>query len=171
MIPGTQGPPTALNGVRGRILCQNLRQTPQTHATEPTATNPPSTATSPPAPTSPPASTLEAEQTSPPAPPAPAEPTLPAEPVLGVNLLPNPSFEEGHYNQNGVPELQLPNKWRLEWDEGPTGLGNEAWDYFVRPEVRVLSTAFLPPEEHPLYIYNGQHTSFIFNYRYFYYWG
>ena len=47
---------------------------------------------------------------------------------------------------------------RLEWDEGPTGVGNAAWDYFVRPEVRVLSTAFLPPEEHGIYIYNGQHT-------------
>ena len=128
-----------------------------TETLEPTATNPPPAATSPPAPTSPPASTSEAVPTAPPAPPA-AEPTLAAEPVLGVNLLPNPSFEEGHYNQNGVPELQLPNKWRLEWDEGPTGLGNAAWDYFVRPEVRVLSTAFLPPEEHGLYVYNGQHT-------------
>jgi hypothetical protein len=129
-----------------------------TETAESTATNPPPSATSPPAPTSPPASTSEAVPTSPPAPPPAAEPTLAAEPVLGVNLLPNPSFEEGHYNQNGVPELQLPNKWRLEWDEGPTGLGNAAWDYFVRPEVRVLSTAFLPPEEHGLYVYNGQHT-------------
>ena len=121
---------------------------------EPTATDAPPTATAPPAPTSPPAA--EAQPTSPP--PPPAEPTSAAEPVLGVNLLPNPSFEEGHYNQDGIPELQLPVKWRLEWDEGPTGVGNAAWDYFVRPEVRVLSTAFLPPEEHGIYIYNGQHT-------------
>jgi len=76
--------------------------------------------------------------------------------------MPNGSFEEGHYNQNGVPELQLPNKWRLEWDEGPTGLGNESWDNYVRPEARVLSTAFLPPHEHNLYIYNGQHTVKVF---------
>ena len=134
-------------------------ETPEATATEtpePTATNPPPTATSQPAPTSPPAAPVEPQPTSPP--PPPAEATAPAEPVLGVNLLPNPSFEEGHYNQNGIPELQLPNKWRLEWDEGPTGMGNAAWDYFVRPEVRVLSTAFLPPEEHGLYIYNGQHT-------------
>lgn len=130
-----------------------------TETPEATATKPPPTATSPPLPTSPPAPSTEPEPTLPPAPAPPAaEPTLPADPVLGVNLLPNPSFEEGHYNQNGVPELQLPNKWRLEWDEGPTGLGNEAWDNYVRPEVRVLSTAFLPPEEHSLYVYNGQHT-------------
>lgn len=137
---------------------------------EPTATAEPPTATSSPVPASPLNPTASpvpaAEDPSQPeatAPPPPtAESAPPAEPVLGVNLLPNPSFEEGHYNQNGVPELQLPNKWRLEWDEGPTGLGSEAWDYYVRPEARVLSTAFLPPEEHALYVYNGQHTVKIF---------
>jgi hypothetical protein len=77
-------------------------------------------------------------------------------------LLPNGSFEEGHYNQNGVAELQLPNGWRIEWEEGPTGFGEQKWDVYVRPEARVLSTAFLPPEEHNLYIYNGQHTVKIF---------
>ena len=121
-----------------------------TATTEPTATLPPSK-TPAPVPTSPPAPALPA-----------APPTLPPEPVLGVNLIPNGSFEEGHYNQNGVPELQLPNGWRLEWDEGPTGFGDASWDVYVRPEARVLSTAFLPPEEHGLYIYNGQHTIKIF---------
>ncbi len=127
---------------------------------EPTETAQP-VATLPPAPTA--APTEPAAETSPTAPPPvdqplAEEPSAAAEPVLGVNLLPNGSFEEGHYNQDGVPELQLPVKWRLEWSEAPTGLGTEAWDVFVRPEVRVLSTAFLPPEEHPLYIFNGQHT-------------
>ncbi len=137
---------------------------------EPTATVEPPTVTASPLPVkplpptaSPEPAVQEPTEPQPTAPPPPtAEPAAPAEPVLGVNLLANPSFEEGHYNQNGVPELQLPNKWRLEWDEGPTGLGTEAWDYYVRPEARVLSTAFLPPEEHPLYVYNGQHTVKIF---------
>ena len=138
-----------------------------TDTAEPTAANTPQstetvapTKTVAPAPTSPPAPATPAEPAAPPEPPAP--PTVPPEPVLGVNLLPNGSFEEGHYNQNGVPELQLPNGWRLEWDEGPTGFGTESWDVFVRPEARVLSTAFLPPEEHGLYIYDGQHTVKIF---------
>ena len=125
--------------------------TPEPTATdtpEPTATAPPPTETRPPAATS--------------IPVEPAPPTLAPEPVLGVNLMPNGSFEEGHYNQNGVPELQLPNGWRIEWDEGATGVGNETWDNYVRPEVRVLSTAFLPPEEHPLYIYDGQYTLKVF---------
>ena len=124
-----------------------------TNTAEPTATLSP-TNTPAPEPTLPPAQAA----TSPPE----APPTIPPEPVLGANLLPNGSFEEGHYNQNGVPELQLPNGWRLEWVEGPTGFGSEKWDVYVRPEARVLSTAFLPPEEHGLYIYNGQHTVKIF---------
>lgn len=122
---------------------------------EPTSTDTPEpTATLAPTNTPAPAST------SPPEPAAP--PTTPPEPVLGVNLLPNGSFEEGHYNQNGVPELQLPNGWRIEWDEGPTGYGTASYDVYVRPEARVLSTAFLPPEEHGIYIYNGSHTVKIF---------
>ncbi|MEZ4517319.1 MAG: hypothetical protein R3C44_10950 [Chloroflexota bacterium] len=69
---------------------------------------------------------------------------MPDNPVLGVNLLPNPSFEEGHWNQDGIPELQLPNGWRLEYEQGATGFGGEVWDVYVRPETRVLSSAFLP---------------------------
>lgn len=99
-----------------------------------------------------------------PAPPPQATPApapAPA-PETGANLLPNWSFEEGWYNQNGIPELQLPNQWRLEYDQGDNPFGNEPWSDWVRPETRVLSTAFLPEEEHDLYIYNGQHTVKIF---------
>ena len=148
-------------------------ETPEPTATESTTptTEPTATATDvPPSPTSPPptappvtavpATAAPVQPTAVPQPETP--PTAPPEPQLGANLLPNPSFEEGHYNQNGVPELQLPVQWRLEWDEGPTGVGDAAWDVYVRPEARVLSTAFLPPEEHNLYIYNGQNTVKIF---------
>ncbi|UCC50266.1 MAG: hypothetical protein JSV68_14270 [Anaerolineaceae bacterium] len=156
--PATWTPePTETVAPTNTAVPTNTREQP-TETPEPTATNTPKpTATDTPEPTAtelPPTETPLPLPTSPPA----APPTLPPEPVLGVNLIPNGSFEEGHYNQDGIPELQLPNRWRLEWDEGPTGVGNASWDNYVRPEVRVLSTAFLPPEEHPLYIYNGQHT-------------
>lgn len=149
-------PTSTIRPTNTTVAATETAEATATGTAEPTVTNAPPTVTPPPAPTSVPPAATETQPTLPP--PPPAEPTLAAEPVLGVNLLPNPSFEEGHYNQDGVPELQLPVKWRLEWDEGPTGVGNAAWDYFVRPEVRVLSTAFLPPEEHGIYIYNGQHT-------------
>jgi hypothetical protein len=124
--------------------------TPESTPTETATPTRTASPTSPPQPTRPPA-------TRPPAPPGPVDPA-----TLGGNLLPNPSFEEGHYNQNGVAELQLPNGWRVEWDEGNTGFGNQVWDVYVRPETRVLSTAFLPPAEHPLFIFDGSHTVKIF---------
>ena len=109
------------------------------------------------APTLPPATT---GPTRPPATAAP--PTLPPDPVLGENLLPNPSFEGGHYLQNNVAELQLPEGWRADYQEGPTGFGGQTWDVYVRPEIRVLSMAALPPQEHGLYIFDGSQTVKIF---------
>lgn len=106
--------------------------------------------------------------------PAPAQPAATPTPVppptatpvpqvaTGVNLLRNGSFEEGHYNQSGVAELQLPNHWAFEWDEGNTGFGNESWDVWIRPETRVLSKPFIPPQEHGLYFFNGENTVKIF---------
>ncbi len=95
--------------------------------------------------------------------PAPQPTATPVPQVAsGTNLLKNGSFEEGHYNQNGVPELQLPNNWGFEWDEGNTGFGNEKWDVWIRPETRVLSKAFIPSNEHGLYFFNGEHTVKIF---------
>lgn len=100
-----------------------------------------------------------------PTPPPAAEilPTaIPANPILGENLLPNSSFEDGHYNMNGIPELQLPVGWVFEWDESQTGFGSESWDVYLRPETRVLSKNFLPDAEHSLFIFDGAHTIKIF---------
>jgi hypothetical protein len=94
--------------------------------------------------------------------PATAVPTISANPVLGGNILPNGSFEQGHYNKDGIPELQLPNNWLIEWDEGPTGFGDQVWDVYVRPETRVLQDIYLPDYEHALYIWDGTHTVKIF---------
>jgi hypothetical protein len=91
--------------------------------------------------------------------PVPAGPTAVA---AGSNLLLNPSFEGGWYHINGIPELQIPAEWQLDWEEGPNPLDADPWNRFVRPEVRVLPTAFLPPAEWPLYIWDGEQTVKIF---------
>jgi len=70
----------------------------------------------------------------------------------------NHSFEGGHYNLNGLAELQVPNGWRLEWREGPNNFGTHDF----RPETRVLSGIFLPPNERPMFIFDGWHTFKVF---------
>ena len=36
----------------------------------------------------------------------------------GPNLLQNPGFEEGHYNQSGISEITVPNGWKMHWLDG-----------------------------------------------------
>ena len=58
--------------------------------------------------------------------------------------------------------MQLPEGWRADFQESPTGFGGQTWDVYVRPEIRVLSMAALPPQEHSLYIFDGSQTVKIF---------
>ncbi len=105
---------------------------------------------------------------TPPPTPTPTETATPtatstlAPVVAGRNLLPNPSFEEGWDHPNGEPELQIPNRWRLEFDEGTNSLDPDPWNRWVRPEVRVLNPDFLPPQEHRLFIWDGRQTVKVF---------
>lgn len=98
--------------------------------------------------------------TNPPAPlptVAPPPPTV-APPPSGANLLNNGSFEGGWYHPGNLPELQIPNGWLFEWDEGPTGFGSQPWDVWLRPEVRVLPSSQLPPHEQNQFIFDGNQT-------------
>jgi hypothetical protein len=134
-----------------------------TDTAEPTATDTaiPATATAVP-PTEPPPPAPAQPTAPPPPPPTEPPPPPPAEPVLGVNILPNSSFEEGWYHMFGVPELQLPNGWTFGWEEGPTGFGGQPWDVWVRPETRVLPYFQLPEHERSLFIRNGDYTIKMF---------
>lgn len=78
------------------------------------------------------------------------------------NFLPNGSFEGGWYHLNGSPELQIPNDWVFEWDEGANYLDPDPWNNFVRPEVRVLPSLFLPAAEHETFIWDGDQTVKVF---------
>lgn len=93
---------------------------------------------------------------NPPAPPPPSPTIVP--PPTGANLFNNGSFEGGWYHPGNLPELQIPNGWLFEWDEGPTGFGSAPWDVWLRPEVRVLPAAQLPPHEQNLFIFDGNQT-------------
>ncbi|MGB1252630.1 MAG: LysM peptidoglycan-binding domain-containing protein [Candidatus Promineifilaceae bacterium] len=119
-----------------------------TATAEPIATNEPTTI----APTAT-ATTPLPTATTPPLPTATTPPT-----VGGANLLSNGSFEGGHYNLNGLAELQVPTDWRLQWTEGPNDFGTNDF----RPETRVLSEIYLPPHERPMFIFDGSYTFKVF---------
>ena len=116
-----------------------------------------------PSPTPPPTATNPSQPTPVPPPPTSAPPS-PTPPVIAAapNLLPNGSFEAGWYNHNGIPELQVPDQWRLEWEAGANPLDPDPWNAYVRPESMVLSRAFLPAFEHPLFVWDGNQTVKIF---------
>lgn len=92
--------------------------------------------------------------------PRPTE-TATSPPTIGGNLLPNPSFEEGWYHIDGIPELQVANQWQLSWEAGPNPLDEDPAPW-VRPEARVLPPDFLPADEHDLFIWDGRQTVKIF---------
>ncbi|MAT97672.1 MAG: hypothetical protein CL608_11055 [Anaerolineaceae bacterium] len=83
-------------------------------------------------------------------------------PSLGPNLLSNASFEQGWYHLNGAPELQIPEGWQFTFKEGTNQLDPDPWNVWVPPETRVLSSAFLPPDEHDLFIWDGDQTVKVF---------
>ena len=97
-----------------------------------------------------------------PEPPAPDPPPPPAAPPAqpSVNLLPNPSFEGGYYHINGLPELQAPNHWTMEFDDGIPAPGTGIT--MLRPESRVLAKAEIPAHEHPLFFWNGDWSIKVF---------
>ncbi len=84
--------------------------------------------------------------------PAPSQPAVP----VGVNILPNGSFEEDWYFFQGVSEWQLPNGWSMSADEGsnPVGSGGR----YFRPEIRLLSRPDLPPNEQGMFVFDGLKT-------------
>jgi hypothetical protein len=94
-------------------------------------------------------------------------------PIPGaLNLLTNPSFEEGWYHPTPyISEIQIPVQWRFGWIEGPNPLDSNPQNKFVRPESRLLKADLLPPEEHDLFIWDGEWTVKIFKgYGALYFW-
>lgn len=77
-----------------------------------------------------------------------------------ANLLTNPGFEEGHYNQNNIAEITVPNGWRMHWVDGqpfPGSNGNAA-----RPETVVWNIKDAPPNEQTLFFRDGSYALKIF---------
>lgn len=77
-----------------------------------------------------------------------------------VNLLANPSFEDGYFFQDGIPELAVPNGWRMYYlDNAPFdgSAGNAA-----RPETVVWYIGDAPANEQSLFFRHGSYALKIF---------
>ncbi len=134
---------------------------------QPTAPLPTNTPTRPPTETPTLEATFTPEIPASPTPEATATPNIQTTPIAPPtssrpNLLPNPSFEEGWYHFNGIPELQIPNRWTLEWQVGLNELDPDPWNSYFRPESRLLNGDFLPASEHAIFIWDGDYTVKIF---------
>jgi LysM repeat protein len=79
---------------------------------------------------------------------------------LGPNLLVNPSFEEGHYNQDGISEITVPNGWRMHWSNGEFIFGGE-WPS-ARPETVVWNSLGGIPEGEEIFWRDGIYTMKVF---------
>ena len=84
--------------------------------------------------------------------PAAAVAAAPAAP--GANLFKNGDFE-GDWYFYLYNELQVPTGWQLATDEGPNTLNPGSGGLFNRPEVRVVGTNQLPPNEWDWFVRNG----------------
>lgn len=87
------------------------------------------------------------------------QPTVQAQ-DLGPNLLVNPGFEEGHYNQDGIAEITVPNGWRMHWSNNERIFGGEYPT--ARPETVVWNIAGAPAHEAGVFWRDGIYTVKIF---------
>ena len=79
----------------------------------------------------------------------------------GPNLLKNPGFEEGHYNQDGIVEITVPNGWRMHWSNGESNIF-DGYAETARPETVVWNIAGAPDDEKSLFWKDGIYTVKIF---------
>ena len=85
---------------------------------------------------------------------------LPAQAQSGPNLLENPGFEAGHYFQDGIAKITVPNGWRMYWSNEELIFGGE-WKT-TRPETVVWNIIDSPPSE-SYYWKDGVYTMKVFN--------
>lgn len=79
---------------------------------------------------------------------------------LGPNLLVNPGFEEGHYNQDGIAQITVPNGWRMHWSNEEKIFGGEYPT--IRPDTVVWNVSGAPANEAGVFWRDGVYTAKIF---------
>lgn len=78
------------------------------------------------------------------------------------NLLTNPGFEAGYYNQDGIAQIAVPNGWRMHWLDNATFPGAENGLPAYRPETVVWNIADAPEHEQTLFFRDGAYALKVF---------
>jgi murein DD-endopeptidase MepM/ murein hydrolase activator NlpD len=88
----------------------------------------------------------------------------PEPPPQGDNMLKNASFELGTYKWAGIDEINIPNEWDFSYapESEPNPIDSNPWSVFRQPEVVNPGKADLPPQEHDLFILDGDRTLKVF---------
>ncbi|HEX6385401.1 MAG TPA: SdrD B-like domain-containing protein [Anaerolineae bacterium] len=77
------------------------------------------------------------------------------------NLLTNPGFEAGYYNQDNIPQMAVPNGWRMHWLDNVAFPGSEGRPAY-RPETVVWNISDAPPDEKTLFFRDGSYALKVF---------
>ena len=81
---------------------------------------------------------------------------------MGQNLLVNGSFDDGHYNKDGVPELAIPNGWGFWYmPKGAPLVSRQDSDWFP-PETVVWNIKDAPENERDVFFLSGAYCLKVF---------
>ncbi|MCP4416513.1 MAG: hypothetical protein GY805_07820 [Chloroflexi bacterium] len=84
-----------------------------------------------------------------------------AQEIVSGNLFENPGFEAGYFNQDGIPQIAVPNGWRMHWLDGVAFEGSEGVVAY-RPETVVWDIQDAPESERSLFWRDGSYTLKLF---------
>ena len=84
-----------------------------------------------------------------------------AQEIVSGNLFENPGFEAGYFNQDGIPQIAVPNGWRMHWLDGVAFNGTEGSPAY-RPETVVWYIEHAPENERGLFFRDGSYTLKLF---------
>ncbi|MCC6601641.1 MAG: LysM peptidoglycan-binding domain-containing protein [Anaerolineae bacterium] len=84
-----------------------------------------------------------------------------AQEIVSGNLFQNPGFEGGYYNQDSIPQIAVPNNWRMHWLDGVPFDGTDGTVAY-RPETVVWYIEDAPLNERSLFFRDGSYTLKMF---------
>lgn len=84
-----------------------------------------------------------------------------AQDIISGNLFENPGFEAGYFNQDGIPQIAVPNGWRMHWLDGVAFEGTGGVVAY-RPETVVWYIQDAPENERTLFFRDGSYTLKLF---------